>query len=759
MKRVTIKYNPYLVTTQIKVDGQSPKPNSSLKVENSRLQEWVERLPQILMDEYRDTNFEIAFTGTQADFDDVVSAVGAFGNKVNIKCELNKTADIADAEATIDSIFEEIKKGPVTELKDPRIIEAFEKAKNSQFEINVVATMSSGKSTLINALLGKQLMPAANEATTATIVRIIDTDQEKFSADAYDKSHNKVKHIDDVTITDMKALNDDEKISFVTLKGHIPFVSSTGMRLVLVDTPGPNNSRDKRHEEMTYKMIADSDKSLVLYVMNGEQLGINDEKIFLDYVCKNMKEGGKQSRERFIFAVNRMDRYSVKTEGTDCVEKALNNVKEGLVERGIYNPNIFPVTALAALEKRTDDDEPMAIDSFRRNTNKYDTFHFENYYHYSHLPQIAHQRIDKWLEESEGDDRVEIHTGIVSIEQAISMYINKYARTTKVCDLVQSFKDKLEELAAVANLQDAIAKDKSKKEELSKQIQKIKENIETANNAKTLSDEIDKIDLTKEIKGSIKKYLDGVKDDINRMMSRCDNKVEKSIAEGQCRELEKQVKAISAQIKVEIEKILEKSYKDTINEVVEQYKQYLSALNIGFSVGELNLNPVKLVSSSLSDLSKIMNQNTENVDESYNVKEQYQQRVEGGFIRKAASFLTFGLIEDHTYETREREKRIARYIDYVDMNEVASDYIIPFQESLIKTEESAVEYVKEETERLKTYLKSELVEIDKLLESKLNALSRTEGDLTAKGEEIATKEQNLKWLMDIQQKVKSIIEF
>jgi GTPase SAR1 family protein len=440
MKRVTIKYNPYLVTTQIKVDGQSPKPNSSLKVENSRLQEWVERLPQILMDEYRDTNFEIAFTGTQADFDDVVSAVGAFGNKVNIKCELNKTADIADAEATIDSIFEEIKKGPVTELKDPRIIEAFEKAKNSQFEINVVATMSSGKSTLINALLGKQLMPAANEATTATIVRIIDTDQEKFSADAYDKSHNKVKHIDDVTITDMKALNDDEKISFVTLKGHIPFVSSTGMRLVLVDTPGPNNSRDKRHEEMTYKMIADSDKSLVLYVMNGEQLGINDEKIFLDYVCKNMKEGGKQSRERFIFAVNRMDRYSVKTEGTDCVEKALNNVKEGLVERGIYNPNIFPVTALAALEKRTDDDEPMAIDSFRRNTNKYDTFHFENYYHYSHLPQIAHQRIDKWLEESEGDDRVEIHTGIVSIEQAISMYINKYARTTKVCDLVQSFK-------------------------------------------------------------------------------------------------------------------------------------------------------------------------------------------------------------------------------------------------------------------------------------------------------------------------------
>ena len=35
--------------------------------------------------------------------------------------------------------------------------------------------------------------------------------------------------------------------------------------------------------------------------MNGQQLGINDEKIFLDYVCKSMKDGGKKARERFYF--------------------------------------------------------------------------------------------------------------------------------------------------------------------------------------------------------------------------------------------------------------------------------------------------------------------------------------------------------------------------------------------------------------------------------------------------------------------------
>lgn len=767
MKKVTIKYNPYLVTTQITVDDQTPKANSSLNVDKTRLQEWVEKLPQILMDEYRDTNFEITFKGTQEDYQDIISAVEAYGNKINAKCTLDKTADIADAEATIDSIFEEIKKGPIPELKDKAIADAFEKAKNSQFEINVVATMSSGKSTLINALLGQQLMPAANEATTATIVKIVDTDQKNFSAVAYDKSGNTVAKISNVTLADMKKLNDDEKVSSVTIFGNIPFVKSTGMKLVLVDTPGPNNSRDKRHEEMTYKMIANSDKSLVLYVMNGQQLGINDEKIFLDYICQNMKEGGKQSRDRFLFALNKMDSFrpSAKYDGEGCIAKALDAAKKGLEDRGIYNPNLFPVASLPALQIRTkdedeDEDEDAAeLDGFRKRSAKYEEMRFENYYDYTHLTQTDRQRIENWQATHKGDELIEIHTGIPSIELAISQYVNKYARTTKICDLVHSFKDKLEELAAVANLQDAIAKDKNKKAELEKQIEKIKTNIQSAKDAQTLSKDIDKIDLTSKVQTEVKSYLEGVRRDTRSLMSGRNNKVEKIVARQQCVELEKQVQAISIQIKVQIDMILEKSYKETINKVVEQYKKHLAALNMGINAGALSFNPLNLVSASLSNLSQIIEDNTETADESYYVREEYQKRVEGGFFRKAANILTFGRIADHTYETAYRNKRIAKYVDYVDMNEVASDYIVPFQKELQKTEQSAIEYVSGETIRLKEYLKAELIKIDKLLDEKLSALSQTEADSKAKAEEIALKEKNLKWLMNIQQQVKNIIEF
>ena len=47
---------------------------------------------------------------------------------------------------------------------------------NKMYPMLVMATMSSGKSTLINALLGEELLPSKNEACTAKIYSIIDDD-------------------------------------------------------------------------------------------------------------------------------------------------------------------------------------------------------------------------------------------------------------------------------------------------------------------------------------------------------------------------------------------------------------------------------------------------------------------------------------------------------------------------------------------------------------------------------------------------------
>ena len=753
MKKVKIKYNPYIVETEITVDGQKPKANSALNAGKKRLQEWVEKFPQILLDEYRDSNVTVEFTGTVSDYEDIESAFNVYKDKISATCNFHKTADITDVERTIDKIFENIKNGPVAELKDKKIIQAFEKAKDSKFEINVVATMSSGKSTLINALLGQQLMPAANEATTATIVKIIDTDQDHFSAIAYDKSGQIVKKLDNVTLEDMQALNADVKVSTVEIKGKIPCVSSVGMKLVLVDTPGPNNSRDKSHEEMTYKMIADSDKSLVLYVMNGQQLGINDEKIFLDYVCQSMKDGGKKARERFIFAVNKMDAFSPdpQDDGPECITKALNNVKAGLEDREIYNPNIFPVCSLPALQKRAEmkGTRARALRDFVEMCEEYDVMHFENYYQYNNLPQTVRNRIENFKVQMGEDDAIEIHTGIVSVEQAIAQYINKYARTTKVFDLVQSFNEKLNELAAVAHLEDAIRNDKNAKAEIEKQISKIKANIQSAQNAQNRSKTIDEIDLTSVVKAQVKTYMTEIKIKLSKMLDG-DSKVEKIKAKQQCTEIEKECKAISVQIKVQIDKILETAYKETITKIVDEYKRYLADLNIGVNTNALSFNPANLVSGSLADLSSIIDDNTETVDESY-----YDDKYKW-VPSKKKWYNPFSWFNEGAHW---EGKTIEKYTDYVDMRVVTSSYIKPFQRSLDQTQKDAIEHVNSETQRLKDYLKSELAKIDKVLNQKLDALSKTEADNKAKAEEIAIKEKNLKWLESIQNQVNNIINF
>ena len=97
-----------------------------------------------------------------------------------------------------------------------------------------------------------------------------------------------------------------------------------------------------------------------------------------------------------------------------------------------------------------------------------------------------------------------------------------------------------------------------------------------------------------------------IKNKLNKMMSGRSNEVEKIKAKQQCAELEKECKAISVQIKVQIDKILEQAYKETITKIVDDYKRYLAELNIGVNTNALTFNPANLVSGSLADLDSLI---------------------------------------------------------------------------------------------------------------------------------------------------------
>lgn len=242
MKKVFIKYNPYKIETEITVDDKKLAENSTLRertASGSRLQEWVEDLPQILIEEYNDHDFEVVFHGTLLDYEDLaeVFTLAFEKGKLTAKLDRKPAKETKDKEGLIEQVFQKIQQGPFDELRDEEVISAFEHAKSSEFEVCVVATMSAGKSTLINAMLGEKLMPSRQEACTAIITRIQDNDAPVWQAEVYGKDGQLIETHEKLTYQTMERLNGDEHVSMIKASGNIPFVTADDISLVLIDTP------------------------------------------------------------------------------------------------------------------------------------------------------------------------------------------------------------------------------------------------------------------------------------------------------------------------------------------------------------------------------------------------------------------------------------------------------------------------------------------------------------------------------------------
>ena len=471
MKKVFIKYNPYNLITEITVDGKILAQNSRLGeriIPGARLQEWVEELPDILIDEYNDKEFDVTFHGTLLDYEDLTEVFTDAYERGKLTAKLNRkpAKETSDKEALIDNVFKKIQKGPFDELRDPEILNAFQHAKSSDFEICVVATMSAGKSTLINSMLRAKLMPSKQEACTAIITRIKDTSNTapNWQAEVYSKENRLIESHERLTYSTMERLNADENVSVIKVNGNIPFVSAEEMSLVLIDTPGPNNSRDPEHKKVQSEFLGKSSKSLVLYIMEGT-FGSDDDNALLQRVADSMKVGGKQSKDRFIFVVNKMD--DRKKEDGDT-KQTLERVKEYLKRHGIVNPNLFPVAALPALNIRliesgaeVDEDTQDETEMKVRKLNRNESMHFEAY---ASLPSSIRGSIKKHLEEAKNEENKAgealIHTGVISVEAAIRQYVEKYAKTAKIKNIVDTFMHKLDEVGCFEETKRELAKNR-----------------------------------------------------------------------------------------------------------------------------------------------------------------------------------------------------------------------------------------------------------------------------------------------------------
>ena len=753
MKEIFIKYNPYQLVTEITIDGQKLKKNSKLNFEDRRLQEWVESLPDLLFEECNTKDFKITFHGTTPDYEDMEAmAKEAEAKGIHIELEHIPAKEIGDKEVAIQEVFDEIQNGPFNELRQPDVIKAFDLVKSKDFEVNVVATMSAGKSTLINSLLRQKLMPAKQEACTATITKIKDNDADCFMAKVYDKDGTLIQTHAELTYETMEQLNANPSVSRIQVEGNIPFVTADDVSLVLVDTPGPNNSRDPEHKAATYRMLSESSKPLVLYIMNATQLAVNDDYNLLSHVAESMKVGGKQSRDRFIFVVNKLDDFK---KGEDSVEAAITKVRDYLKDNGIENPNIYPASALTALNIRTilansdddNDDDVYEAKGKVRKFNRNEEMHFEKY---APLTPSMRGEVEDMLAKAvaEGDDNQQalIHAGIVPIEAAIRMYVQKYAKTAKIKNIVDTFIKKLESTQSFEKTKQEIATNRDEQKEILAQIDVIKKKLASGEDAKKFKTQIEQINYDKEISKLAQSVIVAAQKKITKQLSSTDAKLSKRDAESICQVFAKFAEGLQAEVQVKLENLISNHVKKNAEDLLEQYKKKIAELAQDVKVGSVELNPFELMQGDIiSDTSALISKMTKS--EKVKVGEEWIANTDKKWYKPWTWFQEKGHYKE-IYEDKE----------YVDGTELAQKFFAPIQELLYENSESAVEYAKKQTALIKKEFAKKFDELDAVLQSKLKELEICAKDNENIEARIKETQERLDWLEKIQNKVNGILE-
>lgn len=474
MNRIDITHNPLTIETEFLVNDKVPAPSCKLlNFKPVRFQFWVERLfPELAELLNGDERYRVRFTGVQADFEDLAAAADA-ARAAGATIELHwvEVESVLRRFDTIRALVDEARAHPALRSfvdEDAEVQLRLEQAFEQPFNACVVATMSSGKSTLINAMLGCDLLPSANEATTATITRIIDNKAlyGRFSARRFDDTGTQIDEAESIDLATMKRWNTMSESRRIDIEGAIMGVHARErFGFVLTDTPGPNNSRDEKHQRTTLGYIQDQRHNpFILYVLNGTQPGVSDDAMLLQLVARQMANAGLQSKDRFIFIVNKMDEFDPEKED---VAKAVADARQYLEKLGIPRPRVFPISAQLARLLRVPDDghsakEKVFLAGARQLFQAGSAMDMQQY-------TPLNDRLREVSRSRAGDELLRM-SGLPAVETAIDDYIDKYDIPGRFSHAHDALVKVLRAAHAALRLEDQLRSDKQTLAEIDAEI-------------------------------------------------------------------------------------------------------------------------------------------------------------------------------------------------------------------------------------------------------------------------------------------------
>ena len=219
------------------------------------------------------------------------------------------------------------------------------------FKIGVVGDFTRGKTTLINAILGRQLLVSDIRPNTATRTIIRFDENEHFRVKYYEGLNLSPIEGQDLTPQKLAEYTSDatvEEAYFGRLDGEKSlaeiiedveiWIKSDYLRsrnIELYDTPGLE-SMFEEHQVITYNTLPHLDTILFAIQANP---GISDEEI-------TFLASFKDIMSRFTFVITKIDQLETQKDRDTLVRFVTERIR---AQTGLQQAQIYPVSALSAL--------------------------------------------------------------------------------------------------------------------------------------------------------------------------------------------------------------------------------------------------------------------------------------------------------------------------------------------------------------------------------------------------------------------------
>jgi len=258
-----------------------------------------------------------------------------------------------------------------------------------EFKIAVVANMSSGKSSFINALFGDQILPAFHEATTGCLTYIFPhTVKNQGRARVHFGNKREMveipgKHVkQEIKLYAQQDTADKPEkyrhVDRIDLYWEFETFKSMGrvhFRYVIIDTPGPNNTGhfSQKHKAITNRLIRE-DADLILFLFDYGQLDANlmsDQQGLWEIIKKR-----SQSDPFFdvLFIINKTDlaleddARRNKPQG-DSLRSAIAKLRSTAIGHGFESPDVYGVAAHYACLHKMNQKGLLHLNSLESNNN------------------------------------------------------------------------------------------------------------------------------------------------------------------------------------------------------------------------------------------------------------------------------------------------------------------------------------------------------------------------------------------------------